>query len=73
MARLGKILLVLAFIGYPIVLHAFILKEEVGVSQLLFVFVPLLAGHILDGVAPGWQGMVAARTLYSLQVRFTTL
>jgi len=42
MARLGKILLVLAFIAYPIVLHAFILKEEVGVPQLLFVFVPLL-------------------------------
>ena len=43
MVRLGKILLMLAFIGYPIVLHTFILKEEVEMSQLLFVFVPLLA------------------------------
>lgn len=43
MVRLGKILLMLAFIGYPIVLHTFILKEEVEMSQLLFVFAPLLA------------------------------
>jgi uncharacterized membrane protein len=43
MGRLGKILLVLAFIGYPVVLHIFILKEEVDISQLLFVFAPLLA------------------------------
>lgn len=43
MVRLGKILFMLAFIGYPIVLHTFILKEEVEMSQLLFVFAPLLA------------------------------
>ncbi|ADE10605.1 hypothetical protein [Sideroxydans lithotrophicus] len=43
MGRLGKMILMLAFIGYPIVLHAFILKEEVDVSQLLLVFAPLLA------------------------------
>lgn len=43
MVRLGKILLMLAFIGYPVVLHAFILKEEADIAQLLFVFAPLLA------------------------------
>jgi uncharacterized membrane protein len=42
MGRLGKILLILAFIGYPVVLHTFILKEEVELSQLLLVFTPLL-------------------------------
>lgn len=61
MARLGKILFVLAFIGYPIVLHAFILKEEVGVSQLLFVFVPLLAAiswMALRLIGKGWWPLV---------------
>jgi uncharacterized membrane protein len=43
MGRLLKILLVVAFIAYPILLHAFILKEEVEMWQLLFVFAPLLA------------------------------
>jgi uncharacterized membrane protein len=43
MGRLVKILLVLAFIAYPILLHTFILKEEVEVWQLMFVFAPLLA------------------------------
>lgn len=43
MGRLGKILLVLAFIGYPVLLHAFILKEEVEMWQLTLVFAPLLA------------------------------
>ncbi len=42
MARLGKILLVLAFIAYPIVLHTFILKEEMEMWALLFVLGPLL-------------------------------
>ena len=63
MARLGKILLVLAFIGYPIVLHAFILKEEVGVSQLLFVFVPLLAAISWMVLRLVGKVLVAARTL----------
>ncbi|HLP98922.1 MAG TPA: hypothetical protein VK149_10790 [Sideroxyarcus sp.] len=39
---MGKILLLLAFIAYPILLHFFILKEEVEMSHLLFVFAPLL-------------------------------
>jgi len=44
MGRLGKILLLLAFVGYPILLHSFILKEdEVEMWKLLFVFAPLLA------------------------------
>jgi uncharacterized membrane protein len=44
MGRLGKILLLLLFIGYPILLHMFILKEEeVAMWQLMFVFAPLLA------------------------------
>ncbi len=43
MGRLGNILLVLAFIGYPILLHTFILKDEVEMWRLLFVFAPLLA------------------------------
>lgn len=43
MGRLGKIILMVAFIGYPILLHTFILKEEVEILQLLFVFAPLLA------------------------------
>ncbi len=61
MARLGKIFLVLLFIGYPIVLHAFILKEEVGVSQLLFVFVPLLVAiswMVLRLVGKVWWPLV---------------
>lgn len=44
MGRLGKILLLLLFIGYPVLLHIFILKEEeVAMWQLMFVFAPLLA------------------------------
>jgi uncharacterized membrane protein len=44
MGRLGKILLLLLFIGYPILLHMFILKEEeVAMWHLMFVFAPLLA------------------------------
>jgi uncharacterized membrane protein len=44
MGRLGKILLLLLFICYPILLHVFILKEEeVAMWQLMFVFAPLLA------------------------------
>jgi uncharacterized membrane protein len=44
MGRMGKILLLLSFIGYPILLHVFILKkEEVEMWQLMFVFAPLLA------------------------------
>lgn len=43
MGRLGKILLLVAFIAYPILLHVFVLKEEVAMSHLLLVFAPLLA------------------------------
>lgn len=43
MGHLGKILLLVAFIAYPILLHTYILKEEVEMWQLIFVFAPLLA------------------------------
>jgi uncharacterized membrane protein len=42
MRHLGKILLLAAFIAYPVLLHVFVLKEEVAMSHLLFVFAPLL-------------------------------
>jgi len=42
MARLGKILIVLVCISYPIMLHTFILKDELEMSKLVFVFAPLL-------------------------------
>ena len=44
MARLGRFFLILAFIGYPILLHTYILKQEVEMWQLLCVFAPMLAG-----------------------------
>jgi uncharacterized membrane protein len=43
MERLGKILLLVAFVAYPVLLHTYILKSEVEMWQLLFVFAPLLA------------------------------
>lgn len=44
MGRTGKLLLLLSFVGYPVLLHTFILKEnEVEMWQLMFVFAPLLA------------------------------
>ena len=44
MGRTGKLLLLLSFVGYPILLHTFILKgNEVEMWQLVFVFAPLLA------------------------------
>lgn len=42
MGNFGKALLLLAFIAYPILLHTFILKEEVAAWGLLLVFAPLL-------------------------------
>lgn len=42
MRRLGKWFLLLAFVVYPVLLHSFILKEEVATYQLLLVFAPLL-------------------------------
>lgn len=57
MGRLGKILLVAVFIAYPILLHTFILKEEVEMWQLLFVFAPLLlaaAWVLFRMVAKAW-------------------
>ena len=48
MGRLGKILLVAAFVAYPVLLHAFVLKnEQVEMWQLMLVFSPLL-------VVGGW-------------------
>lgn len=42
MGRLGKPLMLMAVVAYPILLHTFILKEQVEVWQLLFVFSPML-------------------------------
>ncbi|MBU0622012.1 MAG: hypothetical protein KJ795_09200 [Gammaproteobacteria bacterium] len=42
MGKVGKFLLLAAFIAYPILLHVFILKDEVEMWQLMFVFAPLL-------------------------------
>ena len=49
MGRLGKALLLAGFITYPILLHSFILKEQVEMWQLIFVFAPMLgvAGWVL--------------------------
>ena len=43
MGRATKILLLVAFVAYPILLHTFILKDQVQMWQLVFVFAPLLA------------------------------
>jgi uncharacterized membrane protein len=62
MGRLGKIILLVAFIAYPIVLHTFILKEEVEMSQLIFVFAPLLiaaAWVVFRMVNKVWWPLVA--------------
>ncbi len=63
MGRLGKILALAAFIGYPILLHTFILKENnVEMWQLLFVFAPLLAvaaWAIFRTVGRAWWPLVA--------------
>lgn len=70
MGRLGKIFLMLAFIGYPILLHSFILKEEVEIWQLIFVFAPLLAAVawvVLRMVGKVWWPLVVlvfAGTVY---------
>lgn len=40
--NLSNALLLLAFIAYPMLLHAYILKDEVEVWRLLLVFTPLL-------------------------------
>lgn len=49
MGRLGKALLLAGFIAYPVLLHTFILKEQVEMWQLIFVFAPMLgvAGWVL--------------------------
>jgi uncharacterized membrane protein len=62
MRHLGKILLLAAFIAYPIVLHVFVLKEEVAMSHLLFVFAPLLivaAWVILRMTGKAWWPLLA--------------
>jgi uncharacterized membrane protein len=42
MGNFGKALVLCAFIAYPILLHSFILKDDVGAWGLLLVFAPLL-------------------------------
>lgn len=60
--KLGKGLIVLAFAAYPILLHTYILKDEVEAWRLLLVFAPLLivAGWmIFNAVAKIWWPLVA--------------
>ena len=62
MSRLGKILLVITFIVYPILLHSFILKDEVEMWQLMFVFAPLLGvavWFVLRMGGKAWWPLVA--------------
>jgi uncharacterized membrane protein len=46
MKNLGKQLLVIAFIAYPVVLHAFILNQHIQLWQLVLAFAPLLASAV---------------------------
>lgn len=62
LGNLGKGLVVLVFIAYPILLHTYILKEEVAVSRLLWVFAPLLlvvTWMIFRTLAKIWWPLVA--------------
>lgn len=54
MKRVGKMLLFALFAAYPILLHVFILKEQVEMWQLVFVFAPMLgvAGWVLFRMVP---------------------
>lgn len=57
MGTLGKVLVVVVFVAYPILLHSFILKEEVEAWQLLLVFAPLLgvaSWVMFRSLARGW-------------------
>jgi len=54
MKQLGKILLVAAFIAYPILLHIYVLKDQVEMWQLVFVFAPML-------IVGGWMLFSAVR------------
>jgi len=54
MGRLGKILLVAAFLAYPVLLHIYVLKEQVEMWQLVFVFAPML-------IIGGWMLFSAVR------------
>jgi len=61
--RIGKVLLVLACIAYPLVLHAFIQKGETNNLLLLLLILPLLlvAGWIaLRALGKAWWPLVAA-------------
>lgn len=44
LGKIGKLLVLLVFIAYPILLHIYILKDEVEMWCLLLVFAPLLVG-----------------------------
>lgn len=62
MGRLGKFLLIAAFVAYPVLLHMFILKEEVEMWQLMFVFLPLLgvaAWVLFRAVGKVWWPLLA--------------
>lgn len=62
LGKIGKILLLLMFIAYPILLHTFILKDENDTSSLLWVFAPLLlvaSWVVFRMVAKVWWLLVA--------------
>lgn len=46
MKNLGKQLLVIAFIAYPVLLHTFILNQQIQLWQLVLAFTPLLASAV---------------------------
>lgn len=57
MGRVSKFLVLMAVVAYPVLLHTFILKEQVEVWRLVFVFAPMLlvAGWVLFRlVARAW-------------------
>lgn len=55
--NLSNALLLLAFISYPMLLHAYILKDEVELSRLLLVFTPLL-------IVAGWMIFRSVRKVW---------
>ena len=70
MGRIGKVFILLLFIAYPILLHIFVLKDEVEVWHLVFVFAPLLLGVgwvIFGALARIWWpllGLLLAALIY---------
>ena len=68
--RLARLTTLLAFCAYPILLHIFILKNEVSATHLLLVFTPLLvvvSWFVFSSIPKiGWPfgGMILALLIY---------